>query len=446
MSVPVPVPALVAGRLARARMELLLGHPFFGAMVLRLTLREDPDCRDLWTDGQTLGYNPETLAGRGEELLAAMLAHEILHLACEHHLRRGDRDKVLWNKACDLAINGLLAEAGFTLPREYPVDPAQAGRPAEAIYAALAAAREERPGSGGKDRAKQKSRSADAAPGGGEGQNPFAGKAREPEAGPTEDAPSGRKKERQAAAGDKDTPDGATRGAKTTIAGEVRDHPDLDGEPGEAARRTLAARVRQDVSQALRAAADMGDLPASLARHLRDLARPRLPWATLLRRFILARAVSDYAWSPPSRRHVHLGLYLPTVRSPALGDVVLAIDTSGSVDEGLLRAFCEELSGILDACDARLFVYACDAAASEATVHTRHDPPPSLLLRGGGGTDYRPVFSKVEQDGLAPACLIYLTDLECDRYPDEPAYPVLWAAPESANGRPPFGETLTLSR
>ena len=36
----------------------------------------------------------------------------------------------------------------------------------------------------------------------------------------------------------------------------------------------------------LRAAADMGDRSAGLARFLNELARPRLDWTTLLRRFI----------------------------------------------------------------------------------------------------------------------------------------------------------------
>ena len=48
----------------------------------------------------------------------------------------------------------------------------------------------------------------------------------------------------------------------------------------------------------------------------------------------------------------------------------------------------------------------------------------------------------MERDGARPACLIYLTDFECDRFPEPPAYPVLWAVPEPA--RPPFGEVLRL--
>ncbi|WP_428559456.1 MAG: DUF2201 family putative metallopeptidase [Solidesulfovibrio sp. DCME] len=437
-------PDPVARTLGRARMELVLAHPFFGAMALRLSLREDTGCRDLWTDGLTLGYNPNALADRDEEDIAAMLAHVILHVSFEHHLRRRGRDKALWNKACDLAINGLLVEAGFTLPRGYPFDAARTGQTAECIYAALAADREERPGGGGGKPAKRREAASPEALGGGEGNAPFAGKTPEASAATAALDAKAAKMTRQSARGDKDAPDKARDGAPGGLAGEVRDHPDLSGDPSQAKGRDLAAKVRQDVSQSLRSAADMGNLPGNLARQLGELARPKLPWATLLRRFILSRAVGDYTWSPPNRRHIHAGLYLPSPRSQTLGDVVLAIDTSGSVGRALLAAFCAELSAILDVCDARLVVYFCDAAASQPVILTRNDPPLRLFPTGGGGTDYRPVFWRVEAEGLRPACLIYLTDMQCDRFPDEPAYPVLWAAPASPRTRPPFGEVLEL--
>jgi predicted metal-dependent peptidase len=424
-------------------MELVLAHPFFGAMALRLIPIDDAGCRDMWTDGVRLGYNPLTLAARSEEEIAALLAHEILHLACEHHLRRQDRDPALWNKACDLALAALLLESGFTLPRGHPFEAAQAGKPAEAIYAALAGDIDERHGGGGSDKAKASATPAETAAGGGDGDTPFAGAPTDPKAAPTGTDLTGATRQRQAASGNQDS-DGQPGDTSSHSVGEVRDHPELDGERQESERRELTEKLRQDVSQSRRAATAMGNMPAGLDRLLAELARPKLDWATLLRRFILARAVSDYSWSPPSRRHVHLGLYLPSPRSMTLGDVVLGIDTSGSVDEALLTAFCAELSAILDVCDARLLVYCCDAAVGEARIFTRTDPPLAFVPTGGGGTDYRPVFAKVEADGLAPACLIYFTDLQCDRFPTEPPYPVLWAVPATAKGRPPFGDVLTL--
>jgi len=430
-------------KLTRARLDLVLEHPFFGAMALRLVPEEDSGCADLWTDGVRLGFNPRAVERLDEPQLAAVLAHEILHLACEHHLRRGDRDKALWNRACDLAVNGLLSEAGFALPRDYPVDKAQAGRPAEAIYARLLDRREERSGDARKG-ARAEPVQAEGDAGGAGGATPSEGVSQAPRPAPGGDsAPDG--EPRRAAPGGNGQGEGKSGERYAPLPGEVRDHPDLSGEPGSQSLSELSARLRQAVSQSLRGAPGMGDLPAGLARHLGLLARPRLPWRELLRRFVLERAVNDYSWTPPSRRHIQAGLYLPSPRSMALGDVVLAVDTSGSVGRELLEAFLAELSAVLEACDARLLLVFCDAAASEPVELSRLDPPPPLSPSGGGGTDYRPVFERVERDGLRPACLIYLTDLQCDRYPAAPPYPVLWAAPEDAPGEPPFGELVRLS-
>jgi predicted metal-dependent peptidase len=68
--------------------------------------------------------------------------------------------------------------------------------------------------------------------------------------------------------------------------------------------------------------------------------------------------------------------------------------------------------------------------------------PIQLEPKGGGGTDFRPVFEWVEQNQLMPACLIYLTDLCCHSYPAPPDYPVLWVTESRRTA--PFGETVRI--
>ena len=116
----------------RARAALVLDHPFFGSIALRLTLKPDPTCSDLWTDGRTLGFNPSYAAALSEAALIGAQAHEVMHLACAHHVRRGKRDRALWNKACDFVVNQLLLDAGFSLPQGSVHDPAYAGFSVEA--------------------------------------------------------------------------------------------------------------------------------------------------------------------------------------------------------------------------------------------------------------------------------------------------------------------------
>ena len=117
----------------RARAALVLDHPFFGSIALRLTLQPDPTCSDLWTDA-----------------LIGAQAHEVMHLACAHHVRREERDTALWNKACDIVVNQLLLDAGFSLPQGAVHDPAYAGFSVEALYSELARLQDEAPNKGAK--------------------------------------------------------------------------------------------------------------------------------------------------------------------------------------------------------------------------------------------------------------------------------------------------------
>lgn len=113
-------------------------HPFFGSLALRLRLKADPTCADMWTDGKTLGYNPAFSTALSQKSLVGAMAHEVLHLAFGHHLRRKGREAKLWNRACDLAINHILVESGFILPQGFAHNPAYAGMNADEIFDALA--------------------------------------------------------------------------------------------------------------------------------------------------------------------------------------------------------------------------------------------------------------------------------------------------------------------
>jgi hypothetical protein len=64
------------------------------------------------TDGVSLYYNPEFVDTLNSATLAGVLAHEVMHPALQHHVRRSRRDPKRWNEACDYAINPLLLDAG----------------------------------------------------------------------------------------------------------------------------------------------------------------------------------------------------------------------------------------------------------------------------------------------------------------------------------------------
>jgi len=407
-------------KMVKARAELVMDHPFFGSLALRLKLKEDPTCETTWSDGRILAFNPAYIELLPLPKVTGIQAHEVMHLACQHHTRRKGRDHKLWNVAGDYAINWLLLEAGFELPEGFLVDPAYKDKSVDEIYTVLIKQHEE-----------EKS--------GGEGQDQ--GKGQEEDADQKQDRGLTEQGDSHDGSEEDEDEDQESLFGDPGKSGEVRDATAPDGRPASPADITNAEK---DWRIALGHALAMGDLPAGLERLLGYVTNPRLDWKTILRRFIDASARDDYSWMPPNRRYVHMGLHLPSLRSQKLPEIVLAIDTSGSISENELEQFAAEVSAILEDYDTRINVVYCDAKVAGIETYERWDLPLQLNPKGGGGTDFRPPFQWVEEQGRQPACLIYLTDLECNRYPEEPVYPVLWAKIGNRGMTPPFGELIEI--
>ena len=152
-------------RISKARTTLLLDHPFFGALLYRLKPVPNNRQPTMATDGVSLFYNDNFVEDLAPAELVGVLAHEVMHPALKHHVRRGDRNPRVWNIACDYAINPLLVDAGLHLPKGILLDNSYRGMSAEAIYNRIAQEQEE---SGG----DPKDGSAGQGKDGGQGQEP----------------------------------------------------------------------------------------------------------------------------------------------------------------------------------------------------------------------------------------------------------------------------------
>ena len=421
----------------RARAALVLDHPFFGSIALRLKLKPDPTCSDLWTDGRTLGFNPSYAAALSEAALIGAQAHEVMLLACALHVRRKGRDAALWNKACDLVVNQLLLDAGFSLPQGATHDPSYAGLSAEALYSELARLQDEPPNKGAeRPEVQEETEQAE----GGTGQSGEGKGESKDQKKPTE----GERGEAELLGGHGASEHSQEKGngqqtKPMAFTGEVRDHPVLDGGNG-AAQKQAEQEADIELVQAMQRAKHMGDMPAGFLRLFRKRLHPTLDWRGILQRFLENCTDGDSTWTTPNRRYLYQGIYLPSRLEPRIPHVVIAVDISGSVDDTRLEIFCAELSGILEDYDTLLTVLFHDTQVQSAQTFTRQDLPLRLAPVGGGGTDYRPVTAYIEENDLTPTCMIWFTDLECDRFPEEPAFPVLWLAEQPNGTTPPFGE------
>ncbi|MFI3271008.1 MAG: VWA-like domain-containing protein [Pseudomonadota bacterium] len=434
----------------RARAALLLDHPFFGKLALGLQLKPDPYCHDLWTDGRTLGYNPQFAHAVSESALIGAQAHEIMHIACAHHIRREQRDATLWNKACDLVVNQLLLDGKFTLPEGAIHDPQYAGQSVEAIYADLWRWQELESNQGAKNSMVQEEseRTEDAS---GQGGGDVEGQGSSEDSADTShedkealgEAESGRgsaAKERQS----DDTK--GEKAEKVFFSGEVRDHPVLESAENDAdMQRKIEQAADIELVNAMQNAKNMGDIPAGFMRLYKERLRPTLDWRSILQRFLENCMDGDSTWTVPNRRYLYQGIYLPSRQEPRIPHMVLAVDCSGSIDEQLLQAFCAELSAILMSYDTILTVLFHDTKVQGSQTFTRQDLPLRITPQGGGGTDYRPVMDHIMEQGMSPNCLLWFTDLECSRFPQEPNFPVLWLSDRPSTSPVPFGELACLA-
>ena len=219
-------------------------------------------------------------------------------------------------------------------------------------------------------------------------------------------------------------------------AGEVRDYPDPD------TAEEAQAEWKVAVSQAAKTAKAMGNLPSSLDRLVEDVLHTKTDWKSVLRRFVQQSAKNDFTWKKPNPRYMHMGFYLPSLHSEEMGDLVVVVDTSGSIDNDIVAQFSGEINGIASEVNpASIHVVYADAAVQRVDVFERGEPI-TINPKGGGGTNFEPAFDWVEENDVAPVCLIYLTDM-MGKFPDvEPEYPVLWAATTDIEG--PFGETVRI--
>jgi len=394
-------------RIQKARTALLLDHPFFGTLLFRLCAVAKLSIKTMATDGIRLYYNPEFMDTLTAAELEGTLAHEVMHPALQHHTRRGGRDHRRWNMACDYAINPLLIEAGLTLPKDVLLDYRFRGMSAEEIYNQL----DPEPEDEGSSDKTDKEPSLDS------GNGDF-----------TEGNQGG-----DAAAAEPTAPESPGGIGQVLDAPETPDSLSVDKQERE---WQIAVEQAESISRLA------GKMPAGAKRGLEAAKDASVDWRELLRRAWSETIPADYCWARPNRRHIWAGLYLPGVTSEGVGEIAIAVDCSGSINARQLGLFEAEIQSILAGQQPqRVHVLYFDAVVHRVESYECGQPI-HLSPVGGGGTDFRPCFDWLDEHGIVPQTLVFLTDL-CGSFPAQgPGYPVIWAA--TGKQPAPFGEVVPM--
>jgi predicted metal-dependent peptidase len=361
-------------------------------------------CPTMATDGYHVFYNPVWVERLSDAQMRGVIAHEVLHVLLAHSDRLQHRDDRRWNVACDHATNLILVEQGFTLPQGGLYSRGYVGLTSEEIYERLDA------------EAELATRLFAAV------------------------TSSGSEHEQSGIVAD--------AGADLLSADDPRIAPLRDRDTPD---REQLAELRQE-------------LRSEAARGLRGLAASQfrvecvasdsgyIDWRVLLRQWLLDRIKTDWSMYPYAKKHIHRGLYMPSIGVESPGQIVFAFDTSGSMSESDLRDIVGELRAFRETFPCRLTVIQADAQIQDVQQFAEFDGtevPKTLTLRGRGGTSFRPVFEWLGQESSQSSVVVlYATDGFGDFPAQAPQWPVIWllTADGVAQQRIPFGMCIRLPR
>jgi predicted metal-dependent peptidase len=226
-------------------------------------------------------------------------------------------------------------------------------------------------------------------------------------------------------------------------------------DPGTAAAGRNEAEWKTNVAAAAQAEArqrKQGDAPGAFERIVNEFLNPQVDWKEHIQGLMARKLGSGaYDWQSPDRRMITRDIYIPGRSGYGAGTVVVADDTSGSIGDKELNMFFAEMAGILeDIKPKRLVIMWCDAKVHR--VDECEDAGDLNVLRakkapGGGGTSFIPVFDKIEELGIMPEALVYLTDGYGSFPRVAPSYPVIWGSisPKDAV-KYPFGDVVQVPK
>jgi len=393
-------------KIEKAKVGLYLDQPFFASILFRLEMIEDTPgikTRTVATDGKVIYFYPPFVNSITLEEVKGVLAHEVTHIILLHPFRRQTREPRKFNIACDYAVNPIIKDAGFRLCEGHLDSRQYHNMEAETIYNKLP---------------------------------------QDPRGQPPQDQAQG-----QGQGQDQGRPQGQSEPCPDPgNMGGVIDYP---GTPDQTKQAELEQKMYN--VQTAQISKKQGHLPGSFERLIEELTEPRINWREKLGEYIDSRARNDFTWTVPNRKYLARGLYLPSLLSPELGEIVCLIDASGSVSPQELTDLVSEIKGILELYEGtELKIIFFDTKATDPfTIQNDTDIKNLKLSNLGGGTDYKPPFEKIEKEGLDPKAIIILTDGQCNSFPKTPDQPALWVIigkEDYKRFKPPFGQTLLMDK
>ncbi len=391
----------IDSKISKAKAKLLVEYPLFGTIASKLELVLNDDIQTFKSDGIKLQYNSDFFSNLSLSEMEFVFANGAMHASLAHESRKNNRSGWLWQMATDFAINDMLVENGMNRPELAQYRKRFKGMYAEEIYAQL------------QDDLLKNDGELEYNP------NDLSDVESEVNLESSSKSNQSKKVNRRE----------ASMLSSSTKQAQLQDITQSEQLFEEFAKATLDAEQKKD------------ELPKNIERFFELNTNGVINWRDELRAAIDKYNKDDFALIPPNKKFLHLGIYLPSNISQKF-KLVVAIDSSGSIDEELLGLFISELNFLMSTItNYEIDLLVCDDIIKSHNKYFSGDILDVDVI-GGGGTDFRPVFNFIENELTDTNLLLYFSDLDGIFPENEPNYEVKWISSNECTY--PFGELISL--
>ena len=362
-------------QLIQARIGLLILHPFYGNLALRLKLvNADAWCPTAATDGRNFFYNTKFIEKLADSEILFLMGHEILHVVYDHMARNDGRNPQLSNIAADYCVNGDLVQNKVGSPiKVVPIlhETKYYGWSFEKVYDDLYENADK------VDMDELLDMLLDEHLDGKDG-----------------DSNDG---------GDQETDENGNPTSKSK--------PKMSDKE----RRAIKDEMKEAVLNAAAAAggANAGNMPAGVKRLIEQWTAPKLDWREILQQQIQSTIKNDFTFQKINRRSWHMDAILPGMDNDEKIDICLAIDMSGSVSSTMIKDFFSEVKGITDMYEdfnIQLWCFDTKVYGYAKFDPTNIDELLDYTPLGGGGTEFDVNWEFMKENDIEPKKLIVFTD------------------------------------
>tara|TARA_B100000929_G_scaffold108179_2_gene85746 strand:- start:5843 stop:7057 length:1215 start_codon:yes stop_codon:yes gene_type:complete len=385
--------------LQRAKYDVIARkEAFISTVMFSLYIHEDETIPTAATDGLNIYINPEFFLALTPAERVFVLYHEAWHVAFNHFDRIEERDPNLWNIAGDHVINLMLNQDKHQLINrevlgqklEVYADQKYVNWSTEEVYEDLK------------------------------------------KSDPNQQMPEGMK--------DLKPNQGESGKGQNSSNGPGNSQSPADYAKAQKQRQKDIESIIIRAATQAKMQKQFGHLPGHLQFKIEKLINPKLPWYEILQNYFDSYDQSDYSMARPNRRHIWHS-YLPSVYSPSMGEIAVAVDASASVSDEDFTMFISEVESIRERLNpSKTTILTFDTDVRDVTTLTPADSIKSIEFTGRGGTDLAPAIDYFRQN--PPRVLVVFSDLYCKKITQKTDFPVIWVCVDNLRAKVDFGKLI----